>query len=154
MDKAEIEHLFTYHRPSEDQIPRYTAIREHAKQLALVILEHTPPSADQTAAIRLLRECVMTANAAIACDPVSVKIEQVADNISFKSYYLDNMLSCHNVTKMEIIAIGEVDKALGSFYEMSAKISGYKVRPDAIREATKRAVEAYADHGFRWKEPK
>jgi hypothetical protein len=67
--KEHVDAFFTYHPPGQDDIPKYTAIREHAKQLALVIVEHTPPSADQTAAIRLLRECVMTANAAIACTP-------------------------------------------------------------------------------------
>jgi len=39
-------------------------------ELALVILEHTPPSADQSAAIRKVREAVMTANASIACGGV------------------------------------------------------------------------------------
>ena len=43
------------------------AIREAAKNLAKVIVNNTPPSADQSAAIRLLRESVMTANSAIAC---------------------------------------------------------------------------------------
>jgi len=33
-----------------------------------VLIDNTPTSADQTAAIRLLREAVMTANAAIALE--------------------------------------------------------------------------------------
>jgi len=36
------------------------------KYFAHVIMEHTPVCADQTAAIRKIREAVMTANAAIA----------------------------------------------------------------------------------------
>ena len=38
------------------------------RPLAETIVLNTPASADQTAAIRLIREAVMTANAAIACD--------------------------------------------------------------------------------------
>jgi hypothetical protein len=63
----EIENWFTYHSPNEQQQVAYKAIREKAKEMAQVIVNNTPPSADQTAAIRKLRECVMTANAAIAC---------------------------------------------------------------------------------------
>jgi hypothetical protein len=63
----DIENWFTYHAPTESDKISYLAIREKAKELALIILINTPTSADQTAAIRKLRECVMTANAAIAC---------------------------------------------------------------------------------------
>lgn len=62
----DIENIFTYHSPTPDQLPKYEAIRAKAKELGHVIVENTPVSADQTAAIRLLREAVMTANAAIA----------------------------------------------------------------------------------------
>ena len=62
----DINNIFTYHSPTQDQIPKYEAIREKAKELGEVIVANTPPSADQTAAIRLLREAVMTANASIA----------------------------------------------------------------------------------------
>lgn len=62
----DINHIFTYHSPSPDQLPKYQAIRNAAKELGQVIVDNTPASADQTAAIRLLREAVMTANAAIA----------------------------------------------------------------------------------------
>lgn len=63
-----INNIFTYHSPTPEQLPKYEAIRAKAKELGLVIVENTPASADQTAAIRLLREAVMTANAAIALD--------------------------------------------------------------------------------------
>ncbi len=59
---------FTYHSPTPEKLPRYTAIRAAAKVLAETILENTPASADQSDAIRKVREAVMTANAAIACD--------------------------------------------------------------------------------------
>ena len=66
--KEQLDNWFTYHSPNPEQLPKYLAIREEGKKLAEVIVANTPPSADQTAAIRLIREACMTANAAIACD--------------------------------------------------------------------------------------
>jgi hypothetical protein len=66
LTKEAIEDIFTYHSPTPDQLPKYQAIRDKAKELGLVILENTPPGPDQTASIRLLREAVMTANACVA----------------------------------------------------------------------------------------
>ena len=60
--------IFTYHAPKDDQPRKYIAIRDKALELAQLIVAETPACADQTAAIRLLREAVMTANAAIALD--------------------------------------------------------------------------------------
>lgn len=65
--EQDIENWFTYHKPEGTQPVRYEMIREAARKLAMLILENTPSNPDQTAAIRKLRECVMTANAAIAC---------------------------------------------------------------------------------------
>lgn len=65
--KAEdIEEIFSYHRPSPEQVPQYTELRDEARKFAQVILRLTPASPDQTVAIRKLRECVMVANSAIA----------------------------------------------------------------------------------------
>jgi hypothetical protein len=64
----DIENIFKYHPPTEDQAMKYNALRESAKKFAGDILAVTPQGADQTAAIRKLRECVMTANAAIALE--------------------------------------------------------------------------------------
>lgn len=59
---------FTYHAPNpEVDVPKYTAIREAGLQMATVIMENSPASADQTVAIRRIREAVMCANSAIAC---------------------------------------------------------------------------------------
>jgi hypothetical protein len=58
--------VFTYHPPDDAQRVAYERIREEAREFARVLLEHTPRCADQSAALRLLRDCVMTANAAIA----------------------------------------------------------------------------------------
>lgn len=63
----QLENLFTYHAPTADDVPKYAYIRSAALNLAKVIVANTPESADQTAAIRKVREAVMMANAAIAC---------------------------------------------------------------------------------------
>lgn len=65
-EKAELDNLFTHHPPHGDQAARYGRIRESARQFAEVILLSAPQSADRSAAIRKVREAVMTANAAIA----------------------------------------------------------------------------------------
>jgi hypothetical protein len=62
----DIDNIFTYHSPTPEQLPKYAEIRAKAKEMGQCIVDNTPGSADQTAAIRLLREAVMTANAAIA----------------------------------------------------------------------------------------
>lgn len=69
--KDKIDDLFTYHPPTGDQPAQYAAIRAKAKELAHVIVDNTPPSSDQTASIRKLRECVFTANASIALNGIS-----------------------------------------------------------------------------------
>lgn len=68
MTKEEILDVFSYHAPKADQPERYERIRAKARELAEEIVEVCPPSADRTAAIRKLRECVMTANASIALE--------------------------------------------------------------------------------------
>jgi len=64
---ADLLNWFTYHPPSEEQIPKYNRLRDAALVFARVIQLETPPGPDQTTAIRKVREAVMTANAAIAC---------------------------------------------------------------------------------------
>lgn len=63
----QLQNWFTYHSPTPDQLPEFLAIREAGHALATAIIENTPSSADQTAAVRKVREAVMTANASIAC---------------------------------------------------------------------------------------
>lgn len=58
--------VFTYHAPNDDQKHAYEKVRGQAMQFAAVMSVYVPPSADRTAALRKLRECVMTCNAAIA----------------------------------------------------------------------------------------
>jgi len=58
---------FTYHPPSPEQAIAYGELRDAGLEFARTILRLTPPSADQSAAIRKVREAVATGNAAIAC---------------------------------------------------------------------------------------
>jgi hypothetical protein len=60
-----VEQLFTYNSPDPGMVERMQEIREIARLLAKAILRNSPRCADQSAAIRLLRESVMTINAAI-----------------------------------------------------------------------------------------
>ena len=62
------EYVFEHHTPTAEKLVHYDAVHAAAKSFAQVILKHTPPSEDQAAALRLLREATMTANAAIALD--------------------------------------------------------------------------------------
>ena len=66
--KIDLDNIFSYHAPKNDQVERYAKLREAAKAFAQVVLDCTPGSADQSAAIRKIREAVMTANAAIAIE--------------------------------------------------------------------------------------
>lgn len=66
LTKDDLRDIFSHHPPEPGQAERYDAIRRGALAFAEVIVENTPPSADQTVAIRKLRESVMVANAAVA----------------------------------------------------------------------------------------
>lgn len=62
-----LQNWFTYHAPTPEQLDCYEGIRDAALDFARVVVALTPAGADQTAAVRKIREAVMTANAAIAC---------------------------------------------------------------------------------------
>ena len=66
-EQEQLDNWFTYHAPVGNQVAEYATIRDTAKSLAMVIVDLCPASVDRSAAIRLLRECVMTANSSIAC---------------------------------------------------------------------------------------
>lgn len=61
-----VDDVFNYHAPDADQKVIYEKLRSSARDFAWAIIDLTPMCADQQAAIRLVREAVMTANAAIA----------------------------------------------------------------------------------------
>lgn len=60
-----IDKIFTYHVPTTESIRRLKLLRDSAKTFVQIIEELVPDSSDKSAAVRKLRECVMTANAAI-----------------------------------------------------------------------------------------
>lgn len=68
-DYGKLENWFTYHPPDADQVESYKLLREAGLMMARSIVLLCPPSADRSAALRKVREAVMTANAAIACKP-------------------------------------------------------------------------------------
>lgn len=63
----DLKNWFSYHAPTPADLPKFEMIRNMGHEFAKTIVENTPPSADQTAAVRKVREAVMAANAAIAC---------------------------------------------------------------------------------------
>lgn len=67
MEAQALQNLFKYHPPLPGQAQKYERLREAAHTFAKVVIQEAPPSADRTAAIRKIRESVMTANASIAC---------------------------------------------------------------------------------------
>jgi len=67
VEQANLDNWFEYHQPTSDQPGRYERIRAAGKAFAETVLAETPASADQTVAIRAIREAVMWANASIAC---------------------------------------------------------------------------------------
>ena len=70
IEASDLDNWFSYHKPLGDQPERYAKIRDAARAFAEVIVRNTPSCADQTAAIRKLRETVMAANLSIACNEV------------------------------------------------------------------------------------
>lgn len=60
-----IDSLFTYHNPSGIDLMRFEKIREAAKELGRMIVEHGGNEADEERAIQKLRECVFYAIASI-----------------------------------------------------------------------------------------
>jgi hypothetical protein len=68
MDQTSIKEIFASHAPTEDQGRRMSIVRAAATVFATEILANTPKSADQTAAIRKVREALFTANASIVLE--------------------------------------------------------------------------------------
>ena len=66
--QKDIENWFSYHAPVAEQLVAYNDIRQAAKIYAETVNKHVPDSADKTAAMRKIRESVMAANLAVACN--------------------------------------------------------------------------------------
>ncbi len=63
--EAAIDNAFEYHRWNEEQTAHGVEVRKALVEAVKVIVEHVPPSADRSAAIRKIREARMDANSAI-----------------------------------------------------------------------------------------
>lgn len=77
--QKEINNWFEYHAPTPEQLIAYNDIRQAAKIYAETVNKHVPDSAYKTAAMRKIRESVMAANLAIACNtPIDVPTTVIA----------------------------------------------------------------------------
>jgi hypothetical protein len=65
-----LEEVFTYHTPTDDQVRRFAEVREAGIAFARAILRNVPDCADRSVAIRDVRSARMNANAAIALEGV------------------------------------------------------------------------------------
>lgn len=65
-DQAMMVNDFVYHTPTEDQIPRYQAIRDMQRLFAGLIIDQVPPSKQRDEALLRLNEVGFWANAGIA----------------------------------------------------------------------------------------
>jgi hypothetical protein len=63
---ARIENNFVYHAPKNDQLARYQLIRDTAKKFALLLIDNTPASREQSLALTQIEDAVMWGNASIA----------------------------------------------------------------------------------------
>ena len=68
-----INKVFTYHPPINDQPERYVLLRSQAKEFAETILRLTPVSREQSLALTNLEQASFWANAAIARNEVATE---------------------------------------------------------------------------------
>lgn len=61
-----LDHIFTYHKPKDDQPERYERLRAKAKELAMLVDELCPESREKSLAITNIQQASMWANASIA----------------------------------------------------------------------------------------
>ncbi len=66
MTNAQVENVFTYHKPFGTQQIRYENLRRQARILAHLINDTCPESREKSIAFTKLQECVQMANASIA----------------------------------------------------------------------------------------
>lgn len=62
----DLENIYTYHSPKTGQNEKYEALREEAKQLAVLIESSCPDSREKAVAFTYLETCIMWANSSIA----------------------------------------------------------------------------------------
>ena len=71
-DEEKLDQIFKYHPPNPSTGPKFETLREAARHFAKVILMNVPPGADRSAAIRKVREAVMTANAGVSLNGLNL----------------------------------------------------------------------------------
>jgi hypothetical protein len=59
---------FDYHAPDAEALQKITNMREGAKAFAQVIVDNTPPSADQTLAVQHVVDALARGNRAVVLD--------------------------------------------------------------------------------------
>ena len=64
-----VRRLFRLRKPAPDDGPKLDRLRAEFESLALTVLELTPGNADQSAAIRQLRQALQWSIAAVVCAP-------------------------------------------------------------------------------------
>lgn len=62
----DVGHLFTYHPPTPDQVPRFEAITEAARNFAQVVVDNCPETDRTERAVDKIIEARMAANASLA----------------------------------------------------------------------------------------
>lgn len=80
MKQEEIEKLFTHPAPTPDQIASIGTIEAYASALATCVVMYVPLGSDQAAAIRKIREAVMTATAGILLAESKDQIVEIEAN--------------------------------------------------------------------------
>lgn len=65
-DLERLDKNFRYHPPKDDQLPRYTEVRNQQRRVAELIMSFCPPSRERSIALTKLEEVGFWANAAIA----------------------------------------------------------------------------------------
>lgn len=66
MSNYNLENIFCYHPPKNDQQHRYEVIRADAKDMARTLLENCPDSRERSIALTNLEQAIFWANASIA----------------------------------------------------------------------------------------
>jgi ribosome-binding factor A len=106
----DIERMFAYQRPTDDQIPKYEAINNAAKNLALVIVQNVPVCEDQEEAIKYVSMARMIANRGIALEGalttekyLLVRLAKVFQSVEIQDFRVEKITvstTTHNCLRM------------------------------------------------------
>lgn len=66
--RENLQEVFRHHTPKAEDLPKYEAINQAARDFAAAIIAHVPMCGDQQSALRHVRMARMEANAAITLD--------------------------------------------------------------------------------------